>query len=141
MLGLHESILRVRQGKRNRIIASRREATGFVVARIDGGSQSGSAIYYLIWGIFLNISTHQYRSCEMGFMTPTSPKGGREARREVMQVKCPARCRAQRSARTPQGMGALGAGRGRDGTGQERRPRRAAPGSLSLTSALTARNN
>lgn len=141
MLGLHESILRMRQGKRNRIIASRREATGFVVAPIDWGSQSGSAIYYLIWGIFLNISTHQYRSCEMGFMTPTSPKGGSEARGEVMQVKCPARCRAQRSARTPPGLGARGAGR--DGTGEMasgRGERRRAP-SPSLTSALTARNS
>lgn len=35
-----------------------------MVALVDGFPKSGSAIYSLIWGIFLTTSAHLYRSHE-----------------------------------------------------------------------------
>lgn len=77
---------------------------------MDGGSQASSVTYYLIWGILLNIPSHQHRSYRTGFMTPplkvtVRPRGGGEA------GEAPARCGCQRSAGTLRGRGALG-GRG-----------------------------
>lgn len=77
---------------------------------MDGGSQASSVTYSLIWGILLNIPSHQHRSYQTGFMTPplkvtVRPRGGGEA------GEAPARCGCQRSAGTLRGGGALG-GRG-----------------------------